>query len=146
MLRWQSIREGDRCKPNKLSVNPAKSNAMVISPKHGISYNDIALKYDNKPILLTNEVKYLCVTLHSKLDFHAHIKLIENKISRSLGKICKLRNFFPHDIPLKLYYSLVHPLLLYGSFYYNTGKLLKCCNPPSQISFIFGYVIIMDER
>ena len=88
----------DWSKANKLSVNPAKSNAMLISPKHSVSYNDIALKYNNKPISLTNKVKYLGVILESKLDYHAHITLIENKTSRSMGMICKLRNFFPRSI------------------------------------------------
>ena len=63
----------DWCKANELSVNPAKSNAMIIPPKHCVSYNDVALKHDNKPIALTNEVEYAGVTLDSKLDFHAHI-------------------------------------------------------------------------
>ena len=101
------------CKANKLSVNPTKSNAMAIPPKHCVSFNDIALKYGNKrPILLTNKIKYLGVPLDSELHFHAHIKLIENKISRSIGIICKLRNFFGRDILLKLYYSLVHPFYM----------------------------------
>ena len=110
----------DWCKANKLFVNHAKSNAMVIPPKQCVSHNDIALKHNNKPILLTNKFEYLGVTLDSKLDFHAHIELIENKISRSIGIICKMRNFFPRDILLKLYYSLVHPLLLHGLFVWGS--------------------------
>ena len=63
---------------------------------------------------IVNEFKYLGVVLDSKFDFHTHIQLIENKISRAVGIISKLKHIFPSDALLKLYYSLLHPYLLYG--------------------------------
>ena len=42
------------------------------------------------------------------------MQLIENKISRAVGIISKLKHIFPSDALLKLYYSLLHPYLLYG--------------------------------
>jgi len=35
--------------------------------------------------------------------------------------------------------------LFYGSFYYNTTKILKFCNPSSHIFFNFRYVVVMNE-
>ena len=69
----------DWCKANKSSVNPRK---IQCNNNFSQTLRLIALKYDNEPILLTNKVRYFGATLHSKLDFHAHMKLIENKISR----------------------------------------------------------------
>ena len=105
---------------------------MVISLKHCVLCIDIVLKHNNKPILLTNEVKYLRATSDSKLAFHAHIKLNANKILKSIGIIRKLRNFFMRDILLKLYYSLVHPLLLYGLLVWDST--FKTCQ--MKLSFL----------
>ena len=104
------------CKANKLLVNPVKSNAMIISPKQCNAYPTptTSLLYDEVPVKIVNEFKYLGVVLDSKFDFHAHIQLIENKISRAVGIISKLKHIFPSDALLKLYYSLLHPYLLYG--------------------------------
>ena len=39
---------------------------------------------------------------------------VAKKVSRSVGIISKLRRFAPTSILLKLYYGILHPLLLYG--------------------------------
>ena len=63
---------------------------------------------------IVDNFKYLGVILHSKFDFYAHIQFIENKISRAVGTISKLKRIFLADALLQLYYSLLHPYLLYG--------------------------------
>ena len=93
------------CKANKLSVNPVKSNAMIISLKQCNAYPTptTSLLYDEVPVKSVNEFKYLGVVLDSNFDFHAHIQLIENKISRAVEIISKLKYIFPSDALLKLY-------------------------------------------
>ena len=95
------------CKANKLSVNPVKSNAMIISPKQCNAYPTptTSLLYDEVPVKIVNEFKYLGVVLDSKFDFHAHIQLIENKISRTVGVISKLKHIFL----LMLYLNYITP-------------------------------------
>ena len=39
---------------------------------------------------------------------------VAKKVSRSVGIISKLRRYAPTSILLKLYYAILHPLLLYG--------------------------------
>ena len=39
--------------------------------------------------------KHLEIFLDSNLDFNENCKGINGKISKSIGLICKLRNFFP---------------------------------------------------
>ena len=108
------------CKANKLSVNPVKSNAMIISPKQCSTYSATPLLYDEVSIKIVDEFKYLGVILDSKFDFYALIQLIENKISRAVGTISKPKHIFPADALLKLYYSLLHPYLLYGPFIWGS--------------------------
>ena len=45
-----------------------------------------------------------------------HIGIVAKKISRSLGVMCKLRNMLPSKAVPVLYYSMIHPHLLYGIF------------------------------
>ena len=73
---------------------------------------DVLLNGTTAP--LSNSVKYLGVTLDSKLTFENHIKILETNLSKAVGFICKLKFVLPKDALIKLYYALFHPHLLYG--------------------------------
>ena len=75
---------------------------------------DFSVTLNNSPITLKNYIKYLGVFIDSKLNFHFHLNVVANKLSRALGILCKLKHVLPQNALLKLYYSLVHPHLLYG--------------------------------
>ena len=98
----------------KLSLNPSKSNHLVISPPKIIPSPHFALIVNNLPILSCDKAKYLGVFIDSQLNFHSHIKSVENKIARSVGILSKLKHFFPSNSLLKLYYAFIHSHLLYG--------------------------------
>ena len=61
------------------------------------------------PLKVKDSVKYLGVTIDSKLNF-----LLCGKILRSIGVLPKLRHVLPSKALQNLYYSLIHPHLLYG--------------------------------
>ena len=46
--------------------------------------------------------------------FYEHIKLLESKVSRSVGILTKLKSFIPQQTLLQLYHSLFHSHLTYG--------------------------------
>ena len=54
------------------------------------------------------------VQIDFQQTFNSQIALIENKISRSIGTIIKIKSFLPPIALLKLYYASVHPHLLCG--------------------------------
>ena len=99
---------------NKLSLDPSKSNHLIISPKQNIQSLQFALIVNNLPILFCDKAKYLGVFIDSRLNFHSHIKSVENKIARSVGIFSKLKHFIPSNSLLKLYYAFIPPHLLYG--------------------------------
>ena len=99
---------------NKLSLNPSKSNHLIISPKQNILSPHVTLIVNNLPILSCDKAKYLGVFIDSRLNFHSHIKSVENKVARSVGILSKLKHFLPSNSLLKLYYAFIHPHLLYG--------------------------------
>ena len=55
---------------------------------------------------LSNSLKYLGVTLDSKLTFESHIKILESNLSKAAGIICKLKFVLPKDALIKLYSEL----------------------------------------
>ena len=62
--------------------------------------------------------------------------MIDNKISRSIGIIVKLKSFLPPSALLKLYHALVHPHLLYGLLVRGTtftSYLAKLCTLQNKV-------------
>ena len=85
----------------------------------------ISLDIDGNTILETTETKFLGVILDNQLSWHAHVKHISNKISKSAAILRIIRNIFPLNILKTLYLTLVFPYLNYcnlvwGSAYDNT--------------------------
>ena len=48
------------------------------------------------------------------MNFDEHTNALVTKISRSLEVLCKLRHLLPKPALHNLYYSMIHPDLLYG--------------------------------
>ena len=102
------------CSSNKLKINPIECAAIIIPDKlHDVEL-DINILYNNQNIACYNNSKYLGVIIDNNLNFKTHIQNVENKVSRSVGILSKLRFLFPPSTFLQLYYAFVHPYLLYG--------------------------------
>ena len=93
---------------NKLTINMTKSNILVISPKLNkfCFYN--SSNYPTTSIPIINTARYLGIILDDKLSFQPHIKLLEGKLSRSLGILRKVKPFLSTSCMLQLYYSFFH--------------------------------------
>ena len=69
-------------------------------------------------INLCENAKYLGVQINSQLIFNSHIRMIENKILRSMGKIIKLKSFLPPTASLScithLYILIYSVVFLFG--------------------------------
>ena len=101
-------------KANKLTVNPAKPNIIIIPPKLTKSPATVESYLDSTLIPETLTVNYLVITISADLKFHNHILLLEHKISRMIGILSKLRLFLPQNALLKIHYALIHSQLTYG--------------------------------
>ena len=101
-------------KANKLTINAAKSNIMIInsSTKNKTQYLDV--RHEGQLIEQTQNVKYLGLWIDDKLKFNVHIKNIERKIACAVGILYKLNSFFPTEVLLQLYHALIYPHLLYA--------------------------------
>ena len=97
------------CMANRISLNPTKSNYLIIPSKLRETTPQIYLYLNNIPISILKSVKCLGVHLDSQLNFHDHIAATEHKISRAVGIMSKLKHFLPQSAMIKLYYALVTP-------------------------------------
>ena len=111
---------------NKLTVNPSKSYALIISPNAKIDPPILNISYNHSPVKVVNSVKYLDILLDNKLQFKLHIALLESKLSRSLGILFKTKSFLPKDILKKLYYAFIHSHL-------NFGLIIWSATPKSNL-------------
>ena len=75
---------------------------------------DLNINYNANPISCHESRNYLKVYIDSKMQFKTNIKLIEVKIAKAVGILNELHFFFPKTTLLLLYYTLVHPHLLYA--------------------------------
>ena len=112
---------------NTITVNPQKTMTLIIPPKITNPSPDIEIQFLNSSISANDQIKYLGITVDSRLNFEKHIGVVAKKISRSLGVMCKLKNVLPPKALLVLYYSMIHSHLLYGItiWEYTYEKYLK---------------------
>ena len=99
---------------NTITVNPQKTMTLIIPPKINNPSPDVEMQFLNTSISANDQIKYLGITIDTRLNFVAHIGIAAKKFSRSLGVMCKLRNVLPPQALLVLYYSMIHPHLLFG--------------------------------
>lgn len=97
---------------NKLSLNLAKTK--VVNFGH---FNRLNLAHDviynNVPIENVDSIKYLGITIDSKLNWKEHINNIQKSVSPVLGLIRKFSFFLPISALKKIYFSLVHSRFQY---------------------------------
>ena len=109
-------------KANKITLNPKKSSALIVPPKTTLPVPAIDLIFDNNVITISDSAKYLGITIDARLNFDEQINSISNKIARSVGVLSKLKHVLPFTALRNLYYSMIHPHLLYGiSIWGNTS-------------------------
>ena len=62
---------------------------------------------------------HLGIHLDTRLNFNEHLKLVFEKMNKTIGLIRKLQNDLPRHLLLTIYKSFVRPLLDYGDVIYD---------------------------
>ena len=118
----------DWCKFNKLSLNPAKSEYMLITTKP--IANQPQLMIENEPIALKKCVKYLGLNIDDSLCFSDHVNKLKLKLSRLSGIAYRLSSSLNRKASFNFYYSCVYSALTYcisvygGALSSSRGELL----------------------
>ena len=100
---------------NKLSLNVKKTKFMIFHHYQRNINNIIpTLKINSETIENVSEFNFLGLTIDEHLNWKPHIQKISNKIARTLGIMCRLKNFLPTHVLRVLYNSLILPHLQYS--------------------------------
>ena len=76
-------------------INPSKSQAIIVTSLSSqvVLPTNINIKLNFSTIAILDCINYLGILIDSKLLFRDHIHKVENKLSRAVGILCKLKNF-----------------------------------------------------
>lgn len=112
----------DYCKLWKLEVNLSKTKTVIFSKRK--FRPPLRLKLDGKELEYTDCFSYLGVIFYYNGSFvHTKKKLVEQAQKALYAVYYKIRNLqLPIDLQLKIFDSLVAPILLYGSEVWGVGK------------------------
>ena len=100
---------------NKLSIQVKKTKYIFFKNAQK-SLEDLTLpilKINGKILEKVSEFRYLGIILDENLSFCTHISNIGNKISKTIGILCRLKNTVPKFILKTIYNSLINPHLNY---------------------------------
>ena len=75
--------------------------------------------FNNNNVRETDSQKNLHVALDNRLSFEDHLKMILNKVNKTIGLLHKLHNILPRSVLLTIHKSLIRPHLDYGDIIYD---------------------------
>ena len=99
------------CNYNKLSINPSKSEFLVVTHRSIGVEPSLAISTD--PILRKNAVRYLGLMVDDKLKFSNHIKNLKGRMSILCGITYRLNDYLNLNAAKKMYFSFVYSVLSY---------------------------------
>ena len=113
----------DWCRSNKLSINPTKSEYIIVTTKHVALPPTISIGGD--VVSYSKRVKYLGLNIDDGLKFTPHINHVIGKLSRLCGVANRLSEFFNKNTAKTFYYSCVYSAVTYCISVWG-GALSSC--------------------
>ena len=103
---------------NKLSLNVAKTNSMLITTKQKRNILkdtnlDLDLNLRESELEVVQKTKYLGVQIDCSLDWKEQINAVSAKVSRAVGFLKHAKNFLPRETLKTLYTGIVEPHFRY---------------------------------
>ena len=124
-----------------LPYNLNKTQMIMLSSKKILTpQNEVILR--NEVVQRVNKAKFLGVIVDQHLNWKDHISIISQKISKSCGIICRIRNTLDIKSKRLIYYSLIHPYLTHcmnvWSCTYPTNFKMLCAAQPRSVRALFA--------
>ena len=99
--------------------DPSKqAQEVIVSRKTKKEYHP-PLAFNNTNVPETNSQKHLGAVLDNRLSFEDHLKMILNKVNKTLGLLRQLHNILPRYALLSIYKSFIRPHLDYSDIIYD---------------------------
>ena len=101
------------------NVDPSKQAQEVIFSRKTKKEDHPPFAFNNSNVSETNSQKHLGVVLNNRLSFEDHLKMISNKVNKTIALLCKLQNIQPRSTLLNICKSFIRPHLDYGDIIYD---------------------------
>ena len=119
------VRFSSWCSDNFLHLNVSKTNEMCIYFRCNITAIS-PIVINGEPVKQVDSLKYLGVMLDGKLSFTEHVTAVQKMSQQRLHVLRKLRAFCVDPLLLlRLYRSIIEPLITYCSICYYSALSLK---------------------
>ena len=100
-------------------VDPSKQVQEVIFSRNTRKKHHLSLALNNNNVSETNSQKRLDVVLNNCLSYEDHLKLILNKVKKTIDLLRKLHNILPRLALLIIYKSFIRLHLDYGDIIHD---------------------------
>jgi hypothetical protein len=98
---------------NRLVVNPAKSNFIILGHSSKTKNIDFNLNMNNIPVPRCTSTKLLGITIDDQLRWDEHVNNILTKVSPKLGLLRFLSQSLPPNLLATIYTSIIQPHIDY---------------------------------
>ena len=99
--------------------DPSKQAQKVIFNRKTKKEYHLPLAFNNNNVLETNSQKHLGVVLNNRLSFEEHLKMILNKVNKTIRLLRKLQNILPRFALLTIYKRFIRPHFDYGDIIHD---------------------------
>ena len=92
-------------KANKLSLNVAKTELMIIGSRQRLSAqcDDVEIRIDDQIIKRVDHTKSLGLTIDAQLSWGKHVEEICKKVSSAIGALKRVRLFISKETAIQIY-------------------------------------------
>jgi len=98
LLKWP--------KANKIQLNVAKTEVIILKQKQKNSTYDIKIKLDGKCMRFSRYTEYLGILIDENISMAEHTKSIAIKLRKANGAISKIRHYVPINLLRSIYFAL----------------------------------------
>ena len=128
-------------KANKLSLNVAKTELMIIGSRQRLSAqcDDVEIRIDDQIIERVDHTKSLGLFIDAHLSWCKHVEEICKKVSSAIGALKRVRPFISKETAIQIYNALIIPHFDYCSPVwdclsgYLSDKLQKLQNRAARV-------------
>ena len=117
ILNNELIMVSEWCRTNKLSLKLNKTNFMIFK-KNQTSLHTPQVQIENNVIYQVTSTKFLGIEINSVNGWKEHISIINQKISRAIGIIRRVRYKLSTKTTMLLYDSLILSHLTYCNIFW----------------------------
>ena len=96
-------------KANRLSLNVAKTELMIIGSRQRLSVqcDDLEIRIDDQIIKRVDHTKSLGLTIDDHLSWCKHVDEICKKVSSAIGALKRVRPFISKETAIQIYNALI---------------------------------------